>query len=123
MQALVIGGSDGFCFIEKDASLNSRAGSKAPRKGSPLNPSLLIKQLAPCQCRGSFLPLLILSSHCFCKGIVWGVVRNDVPSTRSNAFLSSSVSKHLLLVCSSPASFLSDTRKADVSRGLKMLKV
>lgn len=30
MQALVTGGSGGYCFIEKDASFNSRAGSKAP---------------------------------------------------------------------------------------------
>lgn len=45
MEALVIGGSDGYCYSEKDASLNSGAGSKAPRKGPLVSSSLRTRQL------------------------------------------------------------------------------
>lgn len=68
MEALVIGGSDGYCFAEQDASLNSRAGSRAPRKGS------LVKFFITNQAAPSGLgtpPFLILpGSHWCYEGIV-----------------------------------------------------
>lgn len=68
MEALVIGGSDGFCFIVMDTSLHSRAGSKAPRKGSLVSSSLLTKQLPLVQGPSPFL--ILAGSHWFCEGIV-----------------------------------------------------
>lgn len=47
----------------------------------------------------------------------------DVPATGAMISLVLSVSKHLLLVGSSLASFISDTGKANVTCGLKVLKV
>lgn len=67
MQGLVIGGSAGYCFIENSASLNSRAGSKAPRKDSLIIPSSQIKQMPS---SAGLLPFLIFPSCLFYKGIV-----------------------------------------------------
>lgn len=120
MQALVVGGSNGYCFIEKDASLNSRAGSKAPRKGSLVNPSLLMRQQRAVQ---GLLPFLICPSHWVCEGIVWVGGEKRCALHQEHGCQVHSVSKHVLLVSSSPPGSLSDTGRADVTHGLKMLKV
>lgn len=50
-------------------------------------------------------------------------MRNCVPSMRSMVSLVHSVSKHLLLVCSSSANSIPDAGKTNVIRALEMLKV
>lgn len=83
MQALVVGGRDGYCFIEKDASFNSRAGIKAPRKGSLVSPSLLIRQLPACAGTPPFHPTGPA------RALFRWMARNAVLFTKSSGFLSS----------------------------------
>ena len=90
--------------------------SKLPERGLLLSPSLLIRQLPACAGTPSFHPTGPA------RALFRWMVRNAVLFTESNGFLSS-LSKHLLLVCSSPAGSISDTGKPNVTCGLKMLEV
>lgn len=75
MRGLVIGGSAGYCFSENSASLNSKAGSKTPRKDCLIIPSLQIKQIP---IGAGLLPFLIFHSACSTRALLRCIVRNYV---------------------------------------------
>lgn len=111
MQALVVGGGDGYCFIEKDASVDPRAGSKAPevvlresfitnQAGSPPSPNPPIPRALPGR-----------------------MVREDVPPTRSNGFLTWSLQSEDIACRQQPSQLYVRRWESKCHRGVKMLKV
>lgn len=103
MQALVLAGVDGYCFIEKDAKVDPRAGSHAPKV-------VLCEPFITNQA-GS---LSSLTSH---PGALPGrMVREDVLAQEQwFPYLVPSGRRYLPLVGSSPASVMLDAGKANVA--------
>lgn len=112
MQALVLAGVDGYCFIEKDARVDPRAGSHAPE--------VVLREPFITNQAGS-LPFLSLPSP--------GSARADgergcaAHQEQWFPYLIPSVRRHLPLVSSSPASVNVRRWESKCRRGVKMLKV